>query len=96
MEFHIKQDGVRPMSKEAQEKGELFVQALLDEGHSYESMKAGFLTCMVHKGLTLSNGVIDRAAQLLNMRHRNILFDLVRNLKLRDLVAQIRAEAAAK
>jgi hypothetical protein len=73
---------LKKMTPETQAKGEEFIQALIDEGHGYESMKAGFLVSMATKGLAMGNGVISEAARILKM-HRNALSKIVNSFKLK-------------
>jgi DNA-binding NtrC family response regulator len=73
---------LKKMTPETQAKGEQFIQALIDEGHGYESMKAGFLVSMATSALAKSNGVIAEAAKLLQM-HRNALSKIVNAFKLK-------------
>ena len=93
-QLHFNPAGVTQMSNETQAKGEAFIQALIDEGHSYESMKAGFLTCAMRRGLRLGKGEVGRAAKVLKA-HRNTLWKLDKLLGMGSFREQLKAEAAA-
>ena len=103
-------DEVKPMSKETMEKGEAFINAMIQEGHTFESIKAGMLTCVVRCSLQLSKLdkapqgkgqgerrriCIDRATEMLKT-HRNTLHNIIRSLDLKGMVDEIRAAAGAR
>lgn len=44
-----------PMTTDTRHKGEEFVQALLSEGHCYESIKANFLALLAQGAVSVAN-----------------------------------------
>lgn len=93
MQMQFKRTALKPMSPELQRQGEAFIQALLDEGHAYESMKANFYVCLISKALRLSKGNVARAAGIIRIGNRTQIFSFVKSLSLRSTLEQIRREA---
>jgi hypothetical protein len=88
----------KPMSPETLAAGKKFITALIDDGHSYESMKGNFLFCMTKTALDRCGGVIAQAADLLRT-HRNRIFDFLRDypeIKAQLVLARNAARPRAK
>ncbi len=64
------------MSEHTLALGEKFVEALIEEGNDYNSLKANFLYAVTKKGMAMSNFIAAELARKLKMQ-RNRVFSLL-------------------
>lgn len=85
--------GVKKLSPETEDKGEAFVLALIQEGHTYDSMKAAFIKCVLRTWLRINKGSVSQAAKKMGT-DPNWIFRLLNKSGMREELESIRAAEA--
>jgi DNA-binding MarR family transcriptional regulator len=92
---NVEWSGAKDLSQDALDKGEAFILALIAEGHTYDSMKAAFIKCVLRTWLRLTKGNVSQIAKKM-ATDINWISRLLTKLDMRAEVESIRSAANAE
>jgi hypothetical protein len=92
---NVKWAGAKNVPQDVEDKGEAFILALIAQGHTYDSMKAVFIKCVLRTWLRLTKGNVTQIAKKMQT-DSNWILRLITKLAMRDEVESIRSAANAE
>jgi hypothetical protein len=92
---NVEWSGAKDLSQEVEDKGEAFILALIAQGHTYDSMKAVFIKCVLRTWLRLTKGNVSQIAAKMKT-DLNWISRLITKLGMRPELESIRSAANAE